>query len=131
MQNELNYLLAILSFKHKKFEDSLSYSNKMIVLDIMEKMNVWIYTLMNYIELKAHESAISMVQVLKQFSKVYKEIPHLEVNSLKNSIRFLDEIVKAEANNKKIERRVYDEALFVRFFFQKQYITEKMEGILE
>jgi hypothetical protein len=131
VENELNYSMAILSFKNKKYEDSLNYFNKMVITDIMEKMNVRIYTLMNYIELKAHESAISMVQALKQFSKESKEIPHLKVDSLRNSIRFLDEIVKAEANNKKIERQLYDEAMSVRFFFQKQYITEKMESLVE
>ncbi|MBN8569538.1 MAG: hypothetical protein J0M18_07895 [Ignavibacteria bacterium] len=131
VENELNYSMAILSFKNKKYEDSLNYFNKMVITDIMEKMNVRIYTLMNYIELKAHEPAISMVQALKQFSKENKEIPHLKVDSLRNSIRFLDEIVKAEANNKKIERYIYDEAMSVRFFFQKQYIMEKMEGLVE
>ncbi|MBP9097077.1 MAG: hypothetical protein KBG21_10740 [Ignavibacteria bacterium] len=131
VENELNYSMAILSFKNNKFEDSLSYFNKMVITDIMEKMNMRIYTLMNYIELKAHEPAISMVQALKQFSKESKEIPHLKVDSLRNSIRFLDEIVKAEANNKKIERHIYDEAMSVRFFFQKQYIMEKMEGLVE
>lgn len=130
-ENELNYSMAILSFKNKKFEDSLNYFNKMVITDIMEKMNVRIYTLMNYIELKAHESAISMVQALKQFSKENKEIPHLKVDSLKNSIRFFDEIVKAEVNNKKIERYIYEEASAIRFFFQKQYIMDKMESLLE
>ncbi|MBS1514792.1 MAG: hypothetical protein JSS63_07155 [Bacteroidetes bacterium] len=130
-ENELNYSMAILSFKNRKFEDSLDYFNKMKITDIMEKMNVRIYTLMNYIELKAYESALSQVAALKQFSKENKEIPHLKVDSLKNSIRFFDEIVKAEANEKKISRQVYDGALSIRFFFQKQYIMEKMEELLE
>jgi len=129
-ENEYNYSKAIINFKLKKYEESLDFINKFQTTDILEKMNIRLYSLMNYIELGAHESAVSMISSIRQFTSESKEIPPAKEESLQNSLKFFSEIVKCLANGKKMDYAILKEAFALPKYFQKTYIYEKMETMV-
>jgi len=128
--NEINYSLGRLNFKLNKYEDSLGFLNKVIYDTVREKINTKFYFLMNYIELKAYQSAFSMVSAIKQFSNESKELSEFFSTLIEPSLKFFREIIRAEENNKKIDYSILKEAQNVGRFYHKQYILEKMEGLI-
>lgn len=130
IDNEYYYSKAVINFKFGKYEESLDYINKFETKDIIEKFTIRLYSLMNYIELGAYESAVSMIAAIRQFISESKEIPAPREESMQNSLKFFSEIVKSLTSAKKLDYAVYREAVDVPKFFQKQYIIEKMESML-
>jgi len=129
-ENEYNYSKAIVSFKLNKYEESLEFINKFNTTDIIEKVNIRLYSLMNYIELGAHEAALSMISAIRQFTLESKEIPPARMESIQNSLKFFSEIVKSIANEKKLDYAILAEAHDTPKFFHRQYVIEKMETMV-
>lgn len=130
MENERNYSLGRLLFQQKKYEDSIEYLSKVKFHQVYEKINVRFYYLMNYIELKSYQSAISMLNSIRQFYLESKEIPELFAVLIENSLKFFREIIRVEENNKKLDYSVLKEAQNAGRYFQKPYILEKMEKLV-
>lgn len=128
-ENEVNYSLGILSFKRGHYEKSLDYLNKFKMKDVSEKINTRFYIMMNYLELKAYESALSVLQTLRQFY-IDREIPEVYSTLMEGSIKFFNEIIKNEEAGKKIDTAVYMEAKNISRYYHKQYILEKMETLI-
>lgn len=129
-ENELNYSLGRLMFQQKKYEKSLEYLSNVKYQQVEEKMNVRFYYMMNYIELKSYASAIAMLNSIRQFYTESKELPEMFAVLTENSLKFFREIIKAEENNKKLDYSVYKEAQGAGRYYQKQYILEKMKGLI-
>jgi hypothetical protein len=125
-ENEINYSMGILSFKQGKYEESLDYFNKFKMKDIGEKINTRYYIMMNYIELKAYESAFSVLHTIRQFY-LDRDIPQVYSGLMEDSIKFFNEIIKAGEEGRKIDGHIYDEAHSDKRYFHKQYIYDKME----
>lgn len=130
-ENIVNYHMGQLNFKLSKYEDSISCFNKLTYDSVREKLSVKFYFLMNYIELKAYQSAISMVSSIKQFSLESKEVTETFAVLVEPSLKFFREIIRAEENNKKLDYSVLKEAQSTGRFYHKQYILEKMEGLVK
>jgi len=116
-ENEFNYSMGLLSFRTKKYEKSLEYLNKVQYSQILEKVNVRFYYVMNYIELKLYEGALSMIASIKQFHRENKEIPAITSKFINDSIKYFNEIIKCEENGKKIDYAIYAEAQSMKVFF--------------
>ena len=129
-QSELNYCLGILSFKRGKFEDSLNYLNKLKLTHIVQKISIRFYYLMNYIELKAYESALSAVQTLRQYYNDNKDMPELFTVNFSEALKYFHEIIKCEMEGKKIDGFLYETAKNGKSFNHRQYLLEKMEKLL-
>lgn len=130
MENERNYSLGRLLFQQKKYEESIEYLSKVKFHQVYEKINVRFYYLMNYIELKSYQSAISMLNSIRQFYLESKEIPEMFAVLIENSLKFFREIIRVEENNKKLDYSVLKEAQNAGRYFQKPYILEKMEKLV-
>ncbi|MBS1513787.1 MAG: hypothetical protein JSS63_02070 [Bacteroidetes bacterium] len=126
--NELNYWNGILSFKKGNYEDSLNFFNKVQMVDIIEKINIRFYYLMNYIELKAYESAYSSLQTIRQFCND-REIPEMFAVLIPNALKYFNEIIKCEEEGKKLDDQIYDEARDGRRFYHVNYLLGKMEKL--
>jgi len=129
-RNSENYCRGMLSFQKGNFEESLNYLNEVKLIDIVEKLNIRFYYLMNYIELKSYESALSAMQSLKQFIIENKDIPESFSEGLQLSIKFFNEILKSCIKNEKVDEWIYKEAISTERFFQKQYIKDKMKSMI-
>jgi hypothetical protein len=127
-ENEINYSMGILSFKKEKYQESLDYFNKFKMKDISEKINARYYIMMNYIELKAYENALSVLQTIRQFY-IDREIPEIYAALMESSIKFFNEIIKAEEAGRKIDELIYIDANRDLRYYHKQYILEKMETL--
>ncbi len=128
-ENELNYCMGVLSFKRGKYEESLNYINIIKLVDFPQKHSVYYYYLMNYIEIKAYENALSTLQTFKQFFLDQKNPPEFFKNS-SSSLKFFAEIIKSEMNGKKVDGLLYEEAKSINSFPHKPYVLEKMEKLL-
>lgn len=129
-ENEKNYSLGRLLFQQKKYEESIEYLSKVKFHQVYEKINVRFYYLMNYIELKSYQSAISMLNSIRQFYLESKEIPEMFAVLIENSLRFFREIIRVEENNKNLDYSILKEAQNAGRYYQKQYILEKMEKLV-
>lgn len=129
-ESEMNYCMGILSFKRGKFEESLNYLNKLKLVHVVQKISVRFYYLMNYIELKAFESALSAVQMLKQYYIDRKDLPVLISGNFPESLKYFQEIIKCEMEGKKIDGFLYETAKNGKTFNHRQYILEKMKKLL-
>ncbi len=129
-ESELNYCMGILSFKKGKFEESLNYLNKLKLTHIVQKISIRFYYLMNYIELKAYESALSAVQTLRQYYIDNKDMPELFTVNFSESLKYFHEIIKCEMDGKKIDGFLYETAKNGKSFNHRQYILEKMQQLL-
>ncbi|CAN5472066.1 hypothetical protein BH10BAC5_BH10BAC5_12540 [soil metagenome] len=128
-ENEYNYCHGILNFKRGKFEESLNFFNEVKPLHITHKVSIRYYMLMNYIELKAFESARSSVLALKEFKQNQnKEIPDF-IERIMDSLKYFNEIIRCEEQGIKIDEMIYKEANDGRNFTHKAYILEKMEKL--
>jgi len=128
-ENDINYCKGILSFKKGNYEASLDHFNKFKMKDIGEKINIRFYIMMNYIELKAYENALSALQSIRQFSQDRTEIPKMYSVLINDSVKFFNEIIKAEESGRKIDEIVYKEAHGPARCYHKQYIWDKMEKL--
>lgn len=128
--NSENYCRAMLSFNRGNFEESLNYLNKVRMVDIVEKLQIRFYYIMNYIELKSYESALSALQSLRQFINDSGLVPESFLDSLQISIKYFAEIIKCKEKGEKIEEWFYKEAKDVKQFFHKQYIMKKIKELL-
>ncbi len=117
-------------FQQKKYEESIEYLSKVKFHQVYEKINVRFYYLMNYIELKSYQSAISMLNSIRQFYLESKEIPEMFAVLIENSLRFFREIIRVEENNKKLDYSILKEAQNAGRYYQKQYILAKMEKLV-
>ncbi|MBS1494638.1 MAG: hypothetical protein JST55_14080 [Bacteroidetes bacterium] len=129
-ESELNYCLGILSFKKGKFEESLNYLNKLKLVHLVQKISIRFYYLMNYIELKAYETALSSVQTLRQYYNDNKDMPEIFTVNFTESLKYFQEIIKCEMEGKKIDGFLYEIAKNGKNFNHRQYILEKMEKLL-
>jgi len=125
-----NFCRGILNFKRGNFEDSLSYFNEVKMIDIVEKLNVRFYYMMNYIELKSYESALSALHSFKQFTHDSEIIPEMFANRVNESLKYFAEIIKCAEKGEKPDEWLYKEALANKGIIHKQYITEKMESMM-
>lgn len=129
-ENEINYAMGRLDFQLKNYEKSLEHLGKVKFQQVLEKINIRFYYLMNYIELKSYQSAISMLNSIRQFYFESKEIPEMFAVLMDNSLKYFREIIRVEENNKKLDYSVLKEAQNAGRYYQKQYILEKMEKLL-
>lgn len=131
-ENELNYCMGVLSFKRNNFESSLSYFNKLQLQDIIEKINVRFYYMMNYIELKAYESAIASLNTIRQFYLDREnEIPEMFGVLIPNALKYFSIVIKAEEKDEKVERFLIDEAKNSGRFYHVKYVLDKLEKLAE
>jgi len=127
---EINYAMGRLSCQLKEHEKSLQYLNKIKFEQITERLNVNFYYLVNYIELKSYQPAISMLNSIRQFYSESKEISEMFAVLIEDSLKYFKEIIKAEENNKKIDYAILKEAENAGRYYQKQYILEKLKQLV-
>jgi hypothetical protein len=130
-EDEMNYSLGRLYFQTKRYEQSLDYLSKVKFQVIDEKINIRFYYLMNYIELKSYQSAISMLNSIRQFYFESKKLPEMYAVLTENSLKFFREIIRAEENNKKLDYSIFKEAQNAGRYYHKQYILAKMEELVK
>jgi len=129
-ENEMNYALGRLSFKLNRYEESLEHLSKIKFQKVDEKLVVRFYYLMNYIELKSYQSAISMLNSIRQFFVTSKELPEMYAILIEDSLKFFKEIIRAEENNKKLDYAILKEAESAGRYFHKTYILEKIKKLI-
>ena len=129
-ENEYNYSKGLLNFQLKKYETSLEFLNKVKYSGLVEKVNVRFYYVMNYIELKLYDAAASMLKSIKQLVRESKDIPEVTSISIKDALKFFNEIIKCYHSLSKLDLAVYKEAKNAKSFFYQYYIVEKMEGMI-
>ncbi|MBS1494324.1 MAG: hypothetical protein JST55_12475 [Bacteroidetes bacterium] len=128
--NEYNYSMALLNLRLKKYEKSLEHLNKIKYSELVEKVNVRFYYMMNYIELGMYESAASMVKSIKQLEREGKERVKVESDATENSLKYFNEIIKSLMSNTKLDIAVYKEAKKNTQYFYRYYILDKMEKMI-
>jgi hypothetical protein len=128
--NEFNYCMGNLSFKQGKYERSLDYFNRVELKDVIEKINIRFFYLMNFIELGAFENARSALQTLRQYSQDRKNIPEMYSILIPDALKYFQEIIKCKEQNKKIEEYLFHEAFKEKRYYHKQYIQEKMNELI-
>lgn len=127
--NSMNYFNGVLCFKRGKFEESLDYLNKVKTIEVVEKIGIRFYYMMNYIELKAYESALAALNSIRQFYHESKLIPDIFKVNVETSLKYFHEIVRCEEKGEKIDPYIYEEAKNAKRYIQAQYILEKMEKL--
>ena len=127
-ENQLNYCLGVLSFKRGRYSESLNFLNSIKLTSFQQKHSVYYYYLMNYIEMKAFENALSTLQAFKQFFIDQKNLPVFFQDANK-SLKYFNEIIKCEMDGKKIDGHLYEEAKAKSSFPHKIYVIEKMEKL--
>ena len=130
-ENQVNYCLGVLNFKLKKYEKSIEHISKVNYSDIIMKINLRFYTLLNYIEMKHYESALSLIDSAKHFSSSNDKIPKFLLGHINTSLKIFKKIILAEAHVKELDYSVLKEAEQAKRFFQKSYALGKIKGILE
>jgi hypothetical protein len=128
--NQVNYCLGVLNFKLKKYEKSIEHISKVSYSDIVMKINIRFYTLLNYIEMKHFESALSLIDSAKHFSSSNEKIPKYLLGHIKTSLRIFKKIILAETQVKELDISVLKEAQAAKRFFQKSYAIDKIKTIL-
>lgn len=129
-ENEYNYSKAQLNLRLKNHEESLKYLNKINYNELVEKVNVRFYYLMNYIELDMLDSAASMVKSIKQLIRDNTSRVKKHEEATENSLKFFNEIIKSLRNNTKLDIASYKEAQNEKEYFFKYYILEKMKSMI-
>ncbi len=130
-ENQVNYCLGGLNFRLKKFEKSLEHIGKVNYSDIIMKINLRFYTLLNYIEMKHYESALSLIDSAKHFTSSNEKIPKYLVGYINTSLKIFKKIILAESQVKELDHSVLKEAMEAKRFFQKVYVLQKIKQILE
>ena len=129
-ENELNYCMGNISFKRKNYELSLDYFNKVKMFDMIEKINIRFFYMMNYIELNANENALSSLQTIKQFYSDRKDIPDIFASLMPDAINYFGAIIKCGLEGIKLDRQIYDEAKDGRRYYHVKYVLSKMEKLV-
>lgn len=129
--NQINYCLGVLNFKLRKFEKSLEHLSKVDYSDIIMKINLRFYTLVNLIEMKHYESALSLIDSAKHFSSSNEKIPNYLLGHLKTALKIFKKIILAETSVKELDYSVLQEAQNAKRFFQKSFAMEKIKSILQ
>ncbi len=129
-ENEYNYSKAQLNLRLKKHEESLKYLNKINYNELVEKVNVRFYYLMNYIELGMLDAAASMVKSIKQLLRDNTVRVKVHSDATEIALKFFNEIIKSLMNNSKLDIAVYKEAQNEEEYFFKYFIIEKMEKMI-
>lgn len=127
-QHEMDFSMGVLSFYKGEFEKSLEHFNKYPINHIRDKIDVQLFYVMNYIELKAYEPALSLITSLKQLLRESKEIPEMYFKSVENSLKYFKELILAKEKDEKVDIAVYKEAKNAGKFHQRQYLLEKMKS---
>lgn len=125
-----NFCRGILSFRRGRYAESLNYLNNVKMVDIVEKLNIRFYYIMNYIEMKSFESALSALHSFRQFISESSEIPEMFADRVNNSIRYFAELIRCEEKGEKIDSYLYQELMESKGVVHKQYISEKMEKLM-
>lgn len=125
-----NYCRGILSYNQGKYEESLSYLGRVRMKDIVEKITIKFYYLMNFIALQSYESALSALQSFRQFANESEEVTEMFAKPLSISLKYFAEIIKCEEKGGKMDEWLYKEAKETKGFYFKAYIIEKMEKLL-
>lgn len=128
--NQVNYCLGVLNFKLKKYEKSIEHISRVNYSDIVMKINVRFYTLLNYIEMKHYESALSLIDSAKHFSSSNEKIPKYLHSHINTSLKIFKKIILAETQVKELDISVLKEAQAAKRFFQKSFAIEKIKAIL-
>ncbi len=128
--NAINYCIGVMHFRKGNYEKSLNSLNNVKIYDVVEKINIRFYYLVNYIELKAYESAFAALNSIRQFYNESKEIPEMFKTRIEISLKFFNEIIKCEEKGEKIDDFIYQEAIEAKRYVHVQYILEKMEKLL-
>ena len=129
-ENELNYCMGNISFKRKNYNLSLEYFNKVKLFDMIEKINIRFFYMMNYIELKAYENALSSLQTLKQFYSDRKDIPAIFAALMPDAIYYFGAIIKCGLEGIKMDKQIYNEAKDGRRYYHIKYVLGKMEQLV-
>jgi len=129
-EDEYNYCMGNISFKRKNYELSLEYLNKVKLNEMIEKINIRFYYMMNYIELKAYENALSSLQTIRQFYNDRKDIPEIFAVLIPDAIKYFGEIIKCEQEGIKLDAQIYDEANDGRRYYHAKYVLGKMEKLI-
>ena len=109
-ENQVNYCLGVLNFKLKKYEKSLEHIGKVNYSDIVMKINLRFYTLLNYIEMKHYESALSLIDSANHFTSSNEKIPRSLVGHIKTSLKVFKRIILAETQVKELDFSILKEA---------------------
>ncbi|CAN5577971.1 hypothetical protein BH10BAC5_BH10BAC5_20130 [soil metagenome] len=96
---------------------------------IGEKIDARFYSLMCYIEFKAVESGVSVVNSIRQFCIDSKEIPEMHRELIEISLKYFNEIIKCIINGDKFDDQIYNSASTVNRFVQMKYILKKMQQL--
>ena len=128
-ETENNFCKGILNFKRGNYERSLSHFNKVKMIDIIEKINIRFYYMMNYIELKSYESALSALHTIKQFSHDRKDIPEMFAVLIPDALRYFHEIIKCEEEGRKADGLIYQDVFSGKRFYHMAYVMDKMEKL--
>lgn len=129
--DQYNYCMGNISFKRKNYELSLEYLNKVRLTEMTEKINIRFYYMMNYIELKAYENALSSLQTIRQFYRDRTDIPGIFAVLIPDSLKYFGEIIKCEQEGIKLDEQIYKEAKDGRRYYHAKYLLEKMEMLLQ
>jgi len=86
--------------------------------------------MMNYIELKAFENALSSLQTIRQFYSDRKDIPEIFAVLIPDALKYFGEIIKCEQEGIKLEPQIYDEAKDGRRYYHVKYVLDKMEKLV-
>lgn len=130
-ENQVNYCLGVLNFKLKKYEKSLDNFSKVKYSDIITKINLRFYTLLNYIEMKHYESALSLIDSAKHFTDSNEKVPKFLTGFMTTSLKIFKKIILAEAGVKELDPSVLKEAMEAKRFFQKSFAIGKIKLLLE
>lgn len=129
-ENEYNYSKAQINLRLGKYEESLKHLNKINYNELVEKVNVRCYYLMNYIELGMLDSASSMVKSIKQLMRENTLRSNTDTQATDNSLRYFNEIIKALQSNSKLDIAVYKEAQNEKIYYFRYYILDKMNKMI-
>ncbi|MBS1494933.1 MAG: hypothetical protein JST55_15575 [Bacteroidetes bacterium] len=124
-----NFSKGILSFKRGKYMDSLNYFQKADIVDINDKIQIRFYYMMNLIEMKAFENALSSLSSFRQFCMESKEIPEMHREKIERSLKYFNEIIKCELSGERMDSFLHESLNSGEIIAQKQYIMEKMEKL--
>ncbi|MBN8568004.1 MAG: hypothetical protein J0M18_00110 [Ignavibacteria bacterium] len=129
-EDQYNYCMGNISFKRKNYELSLEYLNKIKMSEMSDKVNIRFFYMMNFIELKAYENALSSLQTIRQFYNDRKDIPEIFAVLIPDAIKYFGEIIKCETEGIKLEPQIYAQAKDGRRYYHAKYVLGKMEKLM-
>ena len=128
-ENLSYYCAGHLSFFAGRYEESLEHFGKTKMIGINEKLEARFFSLMNYIELNALESALSSITSLRQFCIDSSEIPERYRPLIEISLKYFNYIIRCLEKGVKFDEQIYSFAGSERFM-QKNYVLKKMKQLM-